>query len=919
MTVDVAVTRERDAGDADEGGWTTTHRARDGRDRDGREGRRSTDERRDGELGAKWRKEGDGESGKTRGARQERREKYGTGGKGEWGKREGRDQAWGGKGRVEGEGKSREATEKATEKGAVDGGDKTARPGSARTQAREGIPTRPAGRGFTMGRGKSGGQALELSLGALQQSSVSDAFFEAVIARKAASGQFADGGEEIAEAVKNNGAKYRYSAVELVTILREMEAANACALPEDVCGTNVPLKTIKPGDSLWELTMLGRHGDWQKKKDAAPEPKTTGKHGDDVPEWAQEGNALGDASLTDDSFLGTALPQLTEEERRGLAGLSLAPTEAPAPQPPKTSRFVALEEEETLMPHLSHLGGMMQHAQSTQQQTQPQRAPHQQPAPMPPMHMPPMHMPPLHMPPQMQQPQVPPVPVNVEWLYLDPTGQQQGPFTRQELIEWHQGGFFPNDLPCKPADAPPGAPFMPLIELLQNGWRYRIPMQQPPPPQPPQSQPQGGLPPWLTQQAQQPSATPAPRGLSLEDIEQTHGLPKQQAPRSNVLANFAAGLGISAPTGGAPPQMRGVSLADLESRHAHTQASRQELASADASARWDAPPAARDAQPPKPSMASMPPQPPQPSQPPMPPMPPMPRPPTQPAQRVEEVEPPKAPSGPVWGGAAPAPAAASTGKTLLEIQQEEEARAAAAAARAPPPNMNTAFGGAWGGGAASVGKSLKEIQEEEARIAARRAAEAAAQQQQMGGHPSGGWAAAAASGIPAPKPASASPSMSTPAPAPRSVTTPMPAKTIPSVGNAIAPLTQAATASSAPPSGSPPLNNKKALRAWCKVQMTQLNNSDDMTLVDFLLGLPSAGEVQEYVALYLGKTPQAMAFAAELIRQKRADPSLAEGLGNGEIAKIAAQGSGGAAGGFDDAEDEGDEGWASAKKKSGKR
>ena len=644
--------------------------------------------------------------------------------------------------------------------------------------------------------------------------------------------------------------------------------------------------------------MLGRHGDWQKKE-SMPEPKTAGKHGDDVPEWAQESNALGDASLTDDSFLGTALPQLTEEERRGLASLSLAPTEAP--QPPKTSRFVALEEEETLMPHLSHIGSMLQQVQPTQQQAQPQQAAH-----MPPVHMPPVHMPPLQMPPQMQQQQVPPVPANVDWLYLDPTGQQQGPFTRQELMDWHQGGFFPNDLPCKPADAPPGAPFMPLIELLKNGWRYRIPIQQPP-----QQQPQGGLPPWLTQQAQQSAAAQAPRGLSLEDIEQTHGLPKQQAPRSNVLAHFAAGLGISAPTGGAPPQMRGVSLADLESRHMHYQASRQEVASADASAKWDAPPAARDAQP------AQPPQPPQPQHSPMPPMPPMPRPPTQPAPRAEVIEPLKSPSGPVWGGASPAPAAASAGKTLLEIQREEEARAAEAAARAPPPSMNTAFGSAWGGGAASVGKSLKEIQEEEARISARRAAEAAAHQQQMGAQLSGGWAAAAASGIPAPKPASASSSI--PAPVPRTVPTPLPARTIPSVGNAIAPLTQAAAAPSAVPTGSPPLNDKKALRAWCKVQMMQLNNSDDMTLVDFLLGLPSAGEVQEYVALYLGKTPQASAFAVELIRQKRADPSLAEGLGNGDIAKIAAQGSGDAAGGFDDDDDEGDEGWSSAKKKSGKR
>lgn len=121
----------------------------------------------------------------------------------------------------------------------------------------------------------------------------------------------------------------------------------------------------------------------------------------------------------------------------------------------------------------------------------------------------------------------------------------------------------------------------------------------------------------------------------------------------------------------------------------------------------------------------------------------------------------------------------------------------------------------------------------------------------------------------------------------------------------------------------PPLNNKNALRAWCKSQMLALNNSDDMTLVDFLLGLPSAGEVQEYVALYLGKTAQATAFAGELIRQKRADPSLAEGLGNGELAKVAASQSSGRGGGFDDdvGGDDDSEAWANAsrKKKGGKR
>ena len=56
-----------------------------------------------------------------------------------------------------------------------------------------------------MGRGKNGGQALELSLGALRVSSVSDAFYEAVMTKKVANGQFADPegegeGEETAKA-----------------------------------------------------------------------------------------------------------------------------------------------------------------------------------------------------------------------------------------------------------------------------------------------------------------------------------------------------------------------------------------------------------------------------------------------------------------------------------------------------------------------------------------------------------------------------------------------------------------------------------------------------------------------------------------------------------------------------------------------
>ena len=628
------------------------------------------------------------------------------------------------------------------------------------------------------------------------------------------------------------------------------------------------------------------------------------------------------------------------------------------------------------MPHMSHLGGIQGLMHQPQMQMPPVQMPAAQrpsvgqvqmhmpavqmpPVQMPPVQMPPMQMPPVQMPPMQQMPpvQMPPkhqatppqqpapVPPNINWFYLDPSGQQQGPFSRQELIEWHQGGFFPNDLPCKPVDAPPQAPYMPLIELLQSGWRYHIPMQQqpmqqqptqqptqrmPPMRQPQQQQPQqqqqggGGLPPWLANMPppQGPSAGAAPmRGLMLEDLErsrQVYEQPQQQPqppprqappPVANALANFAAGLGISNQQGQAPPpQARGMTLAELEARQMHHPQGRREVASADASSQWDAPPAQRN-QPPIPQAMPIPKAMPAP-------MPSAPPPAPPPARFNHEPEPAlKAPSGPAWGGAAPA-SPSSVSKTLLDIQREEEARAAEAAKNAPPPSMHGAsLGSAWGG-QVTAGKSLKEIQEEEARAAERRAAAMAQQQQQyQSGLPSGGWAATAAAAVAkvVPRPAITLPTPVVRPPVPAPVASAPEPKARPAVLNAVAPLTQIPQA----PSNSlslPPLNNKNALRSWCKAQMSQLNNSDDMTLVDFLLGLPSAGEVQEYVALYLGKTPQAAAFAGELIRQKRADPSLADGLGNGELARVAASGSGGAY--VDDGvDDDGDDEWADASRK----
>ena len=61
--------------------------------------------------------------------------------------------------------------------------------------------------------------------------------------------------------------------------------------------------------------------------------------------------------------------------------------------------------------------------------------------------------------------------------------------------------------------------------------------------------------------------------------------------------------------------------------------------------------------------------------------------------------------------------------------------------------------------------------------------------------------------------------------------------------------------------------------------MLALNGSDDTTLVDFLVSLPSAGEVTEYVQLYLGDDERAAAFGNELIRIKRTNPQIISGGG----------------------------------------
>ena len=272
------------------------------------------------------------------------------------------------------------------------------------------------------------------------------------------------------------------------------------------------------------------------------------------------------------------------------------------------------------------------------------------------------------------------------------------------------------------------------------------------------------------------------------------------------------------------------------------------------------------------------------------------------------MQPATPPAQPAWGGGGAAPAAQ---KSLAEIQREEEERAAArrreAEARAEAnPGV---FGGgglatAWGGGGAAAGPSLAQIQAEELRRSAARAAAAQQQAKQQrdafggggGPGPAGAWAGGASAAMRA-----------APAGPPRDVEPTSLASqgrqqhpqagggfwdSLPSTGSAGTSSAARPDAGAGPgpgpgwgaptsspmrsaPNASAPEKEKGDFKAFCRAEMRALNDSDDLTLVDFLLSLPSAGEVTEYVQLYLGNSPRAAAFGNELIRAKRANPGAA--------------------------------------------
>lgn len=54
---------------------------------------------------------------------------------------------------------------------------------------------------------------------------------------------------------------------------------------------------------------------------------------------------------------------------------------------------------------------------------------------------------------------------------------------------------------------------------------------------------------------------------------------------------------------------------------------------------------------------------------------------------------------------------------------------------------------------------------------------------------------------------------------------------------------------------------------WCKIQLRKLRNGeDDLTLVQYLMTVPSNTEIAEYMTEYLGKTAAVSTFSNEFIK-----------------------------------------------------
>ncbi|CAN0453924.1 unnamed protein product, partial [Laminaria digitata] len=60
-----------------------------------------------------------------------------------------------------------------------------------------------------------------------------------------------------------------------------------------------------------------------------------------------------------------------------------------------------------------------------------------------------------------------------------------------------------------------------------------------------------------------------------------------------------------------------------------------------------------------------------------------------------------------------------------------------------------------------------------------------------------------------------------------------------------------------------------AMSSWASQQLKKINGKDDLTLLEFCMSLSDASEIRQYLAAYLGSTPEVSSFATEFLHRKQ--------------------------------------------------
>lgn len=56
--------------------------------------------------------------------------------------------------------------------------------------------------------------------------------------------------------------------------------------------------------------------------------------------------------------------------------------------------------------------------------------------------------------------------------------------------------------------------------------------------------------------------------------------------------------------------------------------------------------------------------------------------------------------------------------------------------------------------------------------------------------------------------------------------------------------------------GAPRSGMSPAMASWASQQLKKMNGKDDLTLLEFCMSLTDASEIRQYLAAYLGSTPE---------------------------------------------------------------